>query len=167
MKTKSMISYQGNVTLKIYHGDKEVKTIYNHNEGSLSLMSFLVHCLGGDYHSSETPKYIKAYYNGSEEGFNPTQENQVTLRPIVTNFPPKYIVDNSTTKAKVQLTFLIPNGVYDSSKTINRLALYNLDNRDGYTNYLAWIKTEPIALTSGESLMIVWEMTLANIQVNE
>ena len=24
MNTKSMISYQGNVTLKIYHGDKEV-----------------------------------------------------------------------------------------------------------------------------------------------
>ena len=158
MKSNSSISYKGNVTIKILHKDRVVKTIKNHNEGTNLLMSFLVHCLGSDYDKTKAPKYIMAYNLSGEamEGVN-NPENNVTIKPIATNISPTY-TDNSVT-----LSFLLPSTILDVTKKINRLAIYSSSDLNPI-NYMAWIKVDPeINLSMGESLLVLWEMTLQNI----
>ena len=171
MKSSSIISYQGKVTLKIMHGKKIVQTIENHNEGTLHLMKFLTHCLGSNYDETLAPKYIMAYHLEGEgmSGVTDVTTN-VTVRPVATNFSPSFneVEDPLTpknSKASVTLTFLLPSTLLNSTKTINRLAIYS-SNDLSPTSYLAWIEVSPeIELSVGESVLVLWEMTLQNVDV--
>lgn len=168
MKRSSTIAYKGELTLKVMHGNKVVKTIKQHNEGTTLLMDFLVRCLGSQYDSELAPRYIRAFHT-DEKGMQTDKE--CTIRPIATNFSPSYIEkytdkeEKALIKKGVVLTFLIPYSALDSNNpTLNRFALYGAKDYSGdKNNYLAWIKSEDIPMVPGESLMILWEMTLENI----
>ena len=41
MKSNAVIAYKGELTFKVLHGDKVVKTFKQHNEGTVFLMEFL------------------------------------------------------------------------------------------------------------------------------
>lgn len=170
---RNMIAYKGEVTLKILHGDKVVKTIKQHNEGMPLLMKYLTHCLGSDLDLMKAPKYIRLYYS-SIVGEMPgnLSENEITLRPVITTYSPTYPDTYEGTKEGVLLTFLVPYSVLSlsSRNPVNRIAIYDTTNKDDglQENYMAWIALpEAINLTSGESLMIIWEMTLENVVINE
>lgn len=169
MKRSSTIGYKGELTLKVMHGNKVVKTIKQHNEGTALLMDFLVRCLGSQYDSELAPRYIRAFHT-DKEGMQTDKE--CTIRPIATNFSPSYIEnykdeeEKALIKKGVVLTFLIPYSALDSrNTTLNRFALYGAKDYSGDKNdYLAWIKlSEGITMVPGESLMILWEMTLENM----
>lgn len=171
MKSNSFIAYKGNVTLKIMHGKKVVQTIENHNEGTFKLMQFLAYCLGSNYDVSLAPRYIMAYEVASDESRMGTlnDSKKVTIRPVATNFSPTY---NNTKdslapqndKCSVVLSFLLPSTLLDSTKKINRLAIYSSDDLS-LNNYMAWIKVDPeIELSVGESILVLWEMTLQNVE---
>jgi len=173
---QNVISYKGELTFKILHGDKVVKTLKQHNEGTKILMNFLVKCLGSSWDSMGAPKYIRAFY-AEEEDLPIEMSTEVTIRPVVSNYAPTY-PDYDGAKSGVVLTFLIPSSIIDQSNggKINRFALYDtIHSIDGnQSNYMAWIKLpdpsieEPteedsvITIQGGESLMILWEMTLEN-----
>ena len=168
---KNVITYKGELTFKILHGDKVVKTFNHHNEGTKILMDFLVNCLGSLYDKQKAPKYLRLYYSSSSGMPVDLVSSEVTIRPIVTNFSPSY-PDYAGAKSGVVLTFLIPSTLIKSTNNrINKIALYDSINRiDGNRgNYMAWVElasSEEIQIQGGESLMILWEMTLENKVVN-
>ena len=160
MKSNSYISYEGHVSLKVMHGGKVVQELDSHNEGSVLLMRFLAYCLGSNYDATKAPRYLMAYHieNPGMEGVGAGA--RVTSRPVATNFYPTYS-DNGTDTAKVALSFLLPSTLIDTSKTITRLALY-AGNDLSDSSYMAWVAIDPITMAAGESLLVLWEMTLQN-----
>lgn len=172
MGKNSMLAYKGELTFKILHGDKVVKTIKSHNSGTILLMQFLTHCLGSVYNDFDAPRYLRAFKTDSE---GMATDHEITLRPVITNFSPSYNNDNENVKSSVVLTFLIPSSYVDiNDNVINRFAIYNTKGKDAKDSYMAWVdvrndQDEPttISITSGESLMVLWEMTLQNVEVEE
>jgi hypothetical protein len=161
-KSQSPISYRGEVTLKIMHGDKVVKTIKQHNEGTIYLMRFLAHCLGDYYVKGDSPKYIRLFdLSGTNATIDTTTE--VTSRAIVTNFNAIFDEDSSTKSGSVTLTFLVPSTLVRDSKEFDAVAIYGTSQNQSIANYMAWVKfDDAMSISQGESLMLLWKMTLSN-----
>lgn len=160
-KSQSPISYKGEVTLKIMHGDKVVKTIRQHNDGTVYLMRFLTHCLGGYYVREDSPKYIRLF--DLSDNTEPSIEAEVTLRAIVTNFNAIYDDDAENDSGSVTLTFLVPSTLVKDSKEFNAVAIYGTSQNQNIANYMAWVKfNNAMSISTGESLMLLWKMTLSN-----
>ena len=165
MESSFGISYKGKVTLKVMHGGKAVQTIEQRNEGSLLLMRFLANCLGSNYDAAKAPRYIMAYHLEGQGMEGVTSSARVSLRPVATNFKPTYKEESRPISAKVALSFLIPSSLIDNQKTITRIALYDGDDQRD-SNYMAWISVDPIQVSAGESLLVLWEMTLQNSEAS-
>lgn len=184
----NVIVYKGEITFKIMHGDKVVKTFKQHNEGTQDLMTFLIKCLGSNYDELNAPKYIRLFYTENEGMPLDLLSSEITLRPVITNYAPQYKEDYDEAKSSVSLTFLVPSSLIDqTNNTFNRIALYSSNSRNDprREHYMAWVplpdpnirdpedptqidpdQPSEISISSGESLMIIWEMTLQNYEID-
>lgn len=164
-KSQSPIFYRGEVTLRIMHGNKVVRTIRQHNEGTVQLMRFLAHCLGDYYAKEDSPKYIRLFDLSNNTNSDIGTSTEVTSRAIVTNFNAIYDEDSSSNSGSVTLTFLVPSTLVRDSKEFDTVAIYGTSQSQNISNYMAWVRFDsPMSISQGESLMLLWKMTLSNKQ---
>lgn len=166
-KGNSSLAYEGKVTLKILHGNKIVKTIKQKNAGTLQLMTFLAKCLGGYYKEELTPRHIRLF--NVSDGESIREEYEVTLNSIVTNFQPSYNEDADHGISSVTISFLVPSTqINNSDSGFNTIAIYSSESRNNILNYMASIVLDDnTTIKPGESLLILWEMSLQNITQGE
>lgn len=160
IESKDNVGYKGNVTVKIVGSKNKLKKQYKvKNKGYQPLFDFIAYCLAGSFNSDLCPNYIVTYY-GNESTFGSAQ---VTCsRPI-----PKVSAIKLGTGI-TELTFTIP-GTSLSSGDTNILALYCEEN---YTTYNSTERkpsaivslSENITVSSEESIIVVWQMSVDNKQ---
>lgn len=163
----SSIRYSGNVTMRVMHGKRVAREIESHNTGTVELMGFITKCLGGSMDPAGAPKYLRLFKMGESSGFSPSENDEMTVRAVVSNFYPSYGEDSNNAEASVTLTFLVPYTMLKSStedKSFDRIALYSTNNANSRKDCMAWLKVDNTSLVKGESLMVMWKMTLSNKQ---
>lgn len=176
MDNESGISYRGEVSLGIRHGKRKVRDLGVHNEGTVTLMSFLCRCLGSSYDASNAPKYIRLFNVDADtkDASALTKDNESTLQPVASNFQPQFgqtkAEGNEAMSASVTLTFLVPFTLL-SEGTFNMMGVYSTSTKgeSKEDSPLAWVKitndkgqASKVTLVNGESLMVSWKMTLSN-----
>lgn len=179
----SGVAYEGRVTAKVMHGNKVVRTIRSKNAGTVPLMRFLAGCLAGNYVPTDRPNYAAALTAKEQENEDLASkdlapEDLVPLSP----FP----VPSSTATthsgeasggayATASLSFVM-SGLSLGSGTICGYALYDSRNASSYNagkalgTYSALVllpEGDRISLSSGENLVITWDLTLANADFGE
>lgn len=169
---RSSISYIGEVSLCIMHGSRKVRSLSAHNKGTLSLMSFLAKCLGGEYDSAKAPRYVRMFYieesTGELSADALTSETEKTVQQIASNFLPEYASNASDEEASVTMSFLVPYSLMKNNNAgvgtkCNALGIYSSDDAVQQSSALAFVKLDKdVELTDGESLMVSWKMTLKN-----
>jgi len=168
-KKNSNINYSGEVTVKILHGKKTVKTRKVHNNGTALLFNFLTRCLASQYEALFAPRYLRTFNvdNVAElEDFSNIDFNNDMISDALP-FATVDVADNH-----VDFQFLIPNNLLKNSTTsINLLGLYSQDrfvtNSDNVKNPMAFVKLiddDEISVASGENILIVWRLTLSNVE---
>lgn len=168
----SGVAYEGRVTAKVMHGDKVVRTIRSKNAGAVPLMRFLAECLAGNYVPTDRPNYAAALT---------LKEQSDELTPL-SPFP----VPSSTATthsgtasggiyATASLSFVM-SGLSLGGGEICGYALYDSRNASSYNaggalgEYSAKVslpKEDRITISSGENLVITWDLTLANADFGE
>lgn len=168
---RSSISYVGEVSLSIMHGRRKVRSLSAHNKGTLSLMSFLAKCLGGEYDSANAPRYVRMFFvtdNTSLSASSLTSDTEKTVQPIASNFLPEYGSNSSDEgeASSVTMSFLVPYSLMKNeaqNTECNVLGIYSSDDVEKKDNPLAFVKlNESVKLGDGESLLVSWKMTLKN-----
>ena len=167
---KLSIGYTGNVTIKVVRNNKVVKTIQDHNEGTIHLFEFIAKCLSGVYEEQFGPKYLVLYNTEDSPATRLTDAVLLTSSTYVVND----VSDDNSDVATAQLTFTVPGNIFLSSeKQPTTLALYSyngkiagIDFEDKH--YLARLNlTSNLGvITSDTNLIIVWELNIGNISNN-
>lgn len=146
------ISYRGNITLTIMHGDRKVKTIKAHNNGLQPLFEYLVHCLAGDFIASKVPSYLRVF-NASDV--------ELTYRAIPTTTTIDYVVSSSS--ASVVLSFNVSSSALRETSNIKKFKIYSRENRDTSSNPSATFDLDnAISITQGSNLVVAWQMSVSN-----
>ena len=175
----SGVAYEGRVTAKVMHGGKVVRTIRSKNAGTVPLMRFLAGCLAGNYVPTDRPNYAAALTAKEQENEDLALEDLVPLSPFPV--PSSTATTHSGTAsgnapyATASLSFVM-SGLSLGNKTICGYALYDSRNASSYNaggelgTYSALVslpKDDRISLSSGENLVITWDLTLANADFGE
>lgn len=154
IKAKDNIDYSGEVTVKVAHGTRVVKTLTHHNAGALPLFEFITLCLAGDYYQNKLPRYLRVF---------DSLEHEITLRPVVANSSPSYI--NTSTESSVTLSFVVPYSLLTQYTDIKTLKIYSTENYadSNKSNYSASITlNSAISISSTSNLVVAWKMVVRN-----
>lgn len=166
----SGVAYEGHVTAKVMHGGKVVRTIRSKNAGGVPLMRFLAECLAGNYVPTDRPNYAAA--------LSERNGDLVPMSPFPV--PSSTATTHSGTAtggvyATASLSFVM-SGLSLGNGTICGYALYDSRNASSYNageglgTYSALVslpEEDRISLSSGENLVITWDLTLANADFGE
>ena len=172
---KSTVGYTGNVTVKVLHGNKVVKTYKKHNTGTYRLFEYIARCLGNTYDEMYAPRFIRAFYIDDIENI-PDSELHTYLSENVISGAIAYSrievkSDEAEQTATVTFSFLVPNSlIYDNQLYINALAMYSLTTYDDASieDPMAYVKLDnKIEVTEGSNILIEWGLTITNAQTEE
>ena len=171
----SGVAYEGRVTAKVMHGSKVVRTIRSKNAGAVPLMRFLAGCLAGNYVPTDRPNYAAALTKKDgaleDEALDPLSPFPVPSSTATTH----YGEASGGVYATASLSFVM-SGLSLGNKTIYGYALYDSRNASSYNDggtlgtYSALVslpESDRISLSSGENLVITWDLTLANADFGE
>lgn len=169
----SGVAYEGRVTAKVMHGNKVVRTIRSKNAGTVPLMRFLAGCLAGNYVPTDRPNYAAALKESkeSDEGLAPLSPFPVPSSTATTHSG----TASGGAYATASLSFVM-SGLSLGNGTICGYALYDSRNASSYNagkalgTYSALVslpEEDRISLSSGENLVITWDLTLANADFGE
>ena len=171
----SGVAYEGRVTAKVMHGSKVVRTIRSKNVGAVPLMRFLAGCLAGNYVPTDRPNYAAALTKKDgaleDEALDPLSPFPVPSSTATTH----YGEASGGVYATASLSFVM-SGLSLGNKTIYGYALYDSRNASSYNDggtlgtYSALVslpESDRISLSSGENLVITWDLTLANADFGE
>ena len=165
-KKTTDISYAGEITVKILHGKKVVKSKKLHNNGTNLLFNYIARCLSGTYEEAYAPRYLRTFYTTSEITDLYSFVNNIDTTNVVSDCIPYGTVVISDDAVEFQ--FLIPSNVLNSN-TINVLGMYSKDtlplndtNVDNPMAYVVLGSGDEIDIQTGENALVLWKMTLAN-----
>lgn len=173
----SGVAYEGRVTAKVMHGSKVVRTIRSKNAGGVPLMRFLAGCLAGNYVPTDRPNYAAALTLKEGEDVDLVPENLVPLSPFpvpsstATTHSGNTAPGDAYAYATASLSFVMSGLSLGNDKTICGYALYDSRNASSYNDggtlgtYSALVtlpEEDKITISSGENLVITWDLTLAN-----
>lgn len=171
----SGVAYEGRVTAKVMHGSKVVRTIRSKNAGGVPLMRFLAGCLAGNYVPTDRPNYAAALTK-EDEDLDDGKLDPLSPFPVPSSTATTHYGEASGgVYATASLSFVM-SGLSLGNKTIYGYALYDAANASTYNaggalgTYSAFVslpEKDRISLSSGENLVITWDMTLANADFSE
>ena len=158
--SSSQIVYKGTVKIDVIRGNKVIKSYNNHNQGNVSLFSFITWCLTGEFKDSLRPKFLRGY---SKENDDYT---------LMTTTPIHYRSCEKIGSSKAVYKFLIPANsiipqVVDSPKNLNHFRLFSQDNRDMLLDINACcafidLKTGDIVPDNKTNFLITWTLEITN-----
>lgn len=153
--SSSSIIYKGSVKIEMIRGNKVIKTITQHNQGQLSLFSFISQCLAGTFKDSLRPKILQAYTKAN---------NEYTKR---TSTPILYRSCRAIGDGKTVYKFLIPANAILGTGAINHFRLFSTDNvlkvdeLDSCSAYIDYKETD-IVPDSKTNFLITWTLQVTN-----
>lgn len=179
-KKTNALGYRGNVTAKILHGNKVVKVQKIHNQGRIGLFRFMSHCLGNNYFGNEAPRFLRTF-KCTEALTNDNLNTQLVMNNETSDIVAFGSIEygegvNEETGneyASVIYTFLVPSSqinVTQGDAQVNALCLYSLDTfgESSMNNPIAFVYLDtPLEVSSGSNLVIVWELSIENIETQE
>lgn len=140
----NVITYTGDVRIKIFKKGEYFKTIYNHNAGTIHFLKFLRDCVIG-----KSDIYSRLPFN-----IMPMSGTTPLLPTAFSGYATSE--DNETPSAKVVYTFLISGINYPASQPITGFKLYSSDNEE-YANMDLQTDTS-ITLDSNTNLYVEWTL---------
>ena len=167
----SGVAYEGRVTAKVMHGSKVVRTIRSKNAGAVPLMRFLAGCIAGNYVPTDRPNYAAALKEDETKKLVPLSPFPVPSSTATTHSSEA----SGSAYAMASLSFVM-SGLSLGNGTICGYALYDSRNASSYNagrdlgTYSALVtlpEDDRISLSSGENLVITWDLTLANADFGE
>ncbi len=160
----SAIGYSGNVTVKVLHKDKVVKTYKQHNAGSVKLFKFIATCLGNTYEDSGAPRFIRLFASDHTQLVDALPYSQILVES-----------DNSDpTKptASVSFTFVVPGSIFDTgSSNPKYLRLYSSEGLgpvewSSDDKWLAELEFDnEVEINSSSNIIIIWELIVGNAPI--
>lgn len=154
VKTEDVATYKGNVTIKVLHGNKAVKTIKTSNTGFMPLFEFLMYCLAGSYLVDKLPRYLRV--------FN-VDNTELTTNAILSNSTQSY--EKTSSSCSVTISFVIPYSILTSAQHIKSFKLYSQENssynkRESPSAEI--ILDNEISVSTDANLLVAWKMTVEN-----
>lgn len=152
------IEYQGHVTVKVVSGNKILKNVRCHNEGTSWFSRLIASSVLGNNEGVDMPKYLDAGYIGSNQEFISCLSSRVQLTGK------QLKKDVSSTAWIASFTAVLPRKSIhtgDTGVTINQLQVHSVTT--GNDKLLATVnlgedKEIDVSATSKSSIIIVWEM---------
>jgi hypothetical protein len=170
-KTNASVGYAGNVEIKLDRGKKTIKTIKTHNEGKLSLFSFLANALIGSFDAGGAPRYV-ILGNGATDAV----AQQVSTNAIpYSNVSIETNTAENDTHASAVFKFLIPFSSVSAGQQINVVRLYS-QNSTSWGNHIAYFllptqdeegnPIDPLISDGKSNILITWTMKITNKTIN-
>lgn len=175
IKSSQSTQYSGNVTITIKDGNKTVKKIRAHNQGTYNLFYGMLIAMSGTPKEDYLPNYISLgtgivsqtesqedtplLMTGLKEELNTLKNNR---RPLTKNFkgPEISTTDGKANGVQVAYQGSIPYEFISSSSSIKEIGLFGTVSGD---TLLARIQlANNLALVAGQSLVITWTFSLVN-----
>lgn len=168
----SNINYIGNVTVKVVGSKNTLRKQYKlKNKGYSPLFEFIVYSLSGNFEVGLLPKYVATYQIQStpavESAFNTADTILTCVKPIVKSSTVKTSV-NGDINSTIELSFVIPGSSLTSGSSINCLALYcdeyytTFNGVDDKKPSAVVVLDEALEVSSDESVVVVWELSVGN-----
>lgn len=182
------IGYEGVVSIKIKKGNKTIKTICSHNNGTSKLFSFIQYCLQGGFEQAKSSRPCKLLLlkqgtnkivdgktlkdeelstpEDADYGANFWGSDHIIAPGIIYNKVP--VIGNDDKNGHfIKYSFRIPVSILDSNSEIYKLALVPELYNNEYLDICAYYRlTEPIvvsSLTSDHVLNVEWTLRFKNI----
>lgn len=158
--TSSNLVYTGSVVAKVMSGKKVVRTIKQHNEGTVWLFQVLAAALIGNDNRVNMPRFLDAY----KENGNSALAYKVALTG-------KYIseikAEDEVIGWKAVFRCMIPYSSVSSDAVISRLSLFsNQTDETGDSTKLATLDLvgdNKIKLSNNQNLLIEWSLSISNV----
>ena len=176
-KKNSNIGYSGEVVVKTLQGKKVVKTSKKHNDGTLSLFTYLATCLASTYEERLAPRFLRGFYvqGLTPTSFEPSNLNIQNLVTDIVSFKSLSVEsveadpdEEIPASASATLSFLIPSTLIDGSQ-INVLALYSYDtfSEASMSTPLAYVlldEEEVVDCDNGVNILVEWKLTVSSVE---
>lgn len=152
------IEYQGHVVVKVVSGNKILKSVRCHNEGTSWFSRLIASSVLGNNEGVNMPKYLDAGYVGENQSFTSCLSSRVQLTGR------QLKKDTNSTAWIASFTAVLPRRSIhtdDTGVTINQLQVHSVTT--GNDKLLATVslgedKEIDVSATSKSSIIIVWEM---------
>lgn len=152
------IEYQGHVIIKVVSGNKILKNVKCHNEGTSWFSRLIASSVLGNNEGVNMPKYLDAGTVGENQGFTSCLSSRVQLTGK------QLKKDTNSTAWIASFTAVLPRksiNTGEGSITINQLQVHSVNTGDDKllaTVNLGTGKAITVSASSKSSIIVVWEM---------
>lgn len=171
ISTPQTTQYRGNVTIAIKDGNKTIKKLNIHNQGTYNLFYGMLIAMSGNSQDDYLPNYISLgtgvlasgddvlLMTGLKSELTTLQNNR---RSLTKNFKGPEIISVGNDKL-VQVTYqgAIPYELIQTS-TIKEIGLFGTVSGSTMVARVQVPDDSPISLAQGQSLIVTWTFSLAN-----